>query len=484
MAPGTRYRLPIAYRRNEVGWLMRHVAAGECSQLLGASGSGKSNILQFMASRWDELHRLYSEDPLIKSLIVYFDSQKIQLSDEASADWSVYELIIHNIVRTMGMSEELHDLANRFDSIHKTLYSQMDALLALRYLERLVGVLCDKHDMRLVLLFDEFDRIINIGSNQFLHNLRGLRDSYKYHVIYIVAMRHSLDRLHPYPSTVESFIELFSQNVLGVGPYDDESAHYMLDRLIARRNLTISSDFRHAILSAAGNYPALIRACVWGLDGQWDLISPQEALAHSMTASAVIKECEKIWGSLREDEQAALSSLVQGENPESLNDTVVKILSSKGLWKQNSRGITDSSIFSSLFGNFILKQRDIHEPQVRIDQERSEVWVRGIKVGLKSLAYKLLLALSTNAGKVFSRSKLISILYSSEFTDPHSEITDNRIDQQVSRLRSKIEIDPKNPGIVLTVWGQGYRINPNMVELWPIVSSSTSKPEASSISDK
>ena len=35
---------------------------------------------------------------------------------------------------------------------------------------------------------------------------------------------------------------------------------------------------------------------------------------------------------------------------------------------------------------------------------------------------------------------------------------DRAIDNQISRLRKKIEADPKNPVLIKTVWGGGYRL--------------------------
>ena len=37
-----------------------------------------------------------------------------------------------------------------------------------------------------------------------------------------------------------------------------------------------------------------------------------------------------------------------------------------------------------------------------------------------------------------------------------AEVFDRSIDNQVSRLRRKIEVDPKNPRYIKTVWGGGY----------------------------
>ena len=65
-----------------------------------------------------------------------------------------------------------------------------------------------------------------------------------------------------------------------------------------------------------------------------------------------------------------------------------------------------------------------------------------------SLAEKnILLLLSSNPGKVFSRTKISEI----------AKITQERsIDVIITRLRKKIEIDPKNPKYLQTIRGQGY----------------------------
>jgi two-component system OmpR family response regulator len=52
---------------------------------------------------------------------------------------------------------------------------------------------------------------------------------------------------------------------------------------------------------------------------------------------------------------------------------------------------------------------------------------------------------------VLSRDQLLDMVSSRA-----ANVFDRSIDNQVSRLRKKIEVDPKNPEIVKTVWGGGY----------------------------
>ena len=55
-------------------------------------------------------------------------------------------------------------------------------------------------------------------------------------------------------------------------------------------------------------------------------------------------------------------------------------------------------------------------------------------------------------GRVWSRDQLLDLTAGREAAP-----FDRSIDNQVSRLRKKIEVDPKNPKILQTVWGGGYK---------------------------
>lgn len=84
---------------------------------------------------------------------------------------------------------------------------------------------------------------------------------------------------------------------------------------------------------------------------------------------------------------------------------------------------------------------------------RSLIDAEGVNVSLSTGEYQMLLALVSRAGQVLNRDQLLDITQGRE-----AHAFDRAVDNQVSRLRRKIEADPKNPEIIKTVWGGGYML--------------------------
>lgn len=85
--------------------------------------------------------------------------------------------------------------------------------------------------------------------------------------------------------------------------------------------------------------------------------------------------------------------------------------------------------------------------------KRSLIDADGVNISLSTGEYQMLLALVSRAGKVLNRDQLLDITQGRE-----AHAFDRAVDNQISRLRRKIENDPKNPEIIKTVWGGGYML--------------------------
>ncbi len=81
----------------------------------------------------------------------------------------------------------------------------------------------------------------------------------------------------------------------------------------------------------------------------------------------------------------------------------------------------------------------------------------GVAVPLSTGEFNLLLTFVQRSGHVLSRDQLLDLARGRD-----SVPFDRSIDTQVSRLRRKIEKDPKDPQIIKTVWGGGYVFTPDV----------------------
>ena len=87
-----------------------------------------------------------------------------------------------------------------------------------------------------------------------------------------------------------------------------------------------------------------------------------------------------------------------------------------------------------------------------IDFAAREVLVDGARQTLTAHEFELLVALAKNAGRVLTRDQLLAQMKG----DHADDAFDRSIDVHVSRLRQKIEPDPRHPRYVKTVRGAGY----------------------------
>jgi len=77
----------------------------------------------------------------------------------------------------------------------------------------------------------------------------------------------------------------------------------------------------------------------------------------------------------------------------------------------------------------------------------------GAVVAISSVEFRLLMAFLEHPRQVLNRDRLLDMVQGRE-----AHLFDRAVDNQVSRLRRKIEVDSKNPQIIQTVWGGGYML--------------------------
>jgi DNA-binding response OmpR family regulator len=103
-------------------------------------------------------------------------------------------------------------------------------------------------------------------------------------------------------------------------------------------------------------------------------------------------------------------------------------------------------------------QRDeqpVLHPDLTVDPITRLVTVRGQEVDLTVTEFNLLWFLANHPRQVFSRDQLLQKVWGfSDYVDPST------VTVHIRRLREKIEVDPSRPAWLVTVWGIGYKFQP------------------------
>jgi DNA-binding response OmpR family regulator len=96
----------------------------------------------------------------------------------------------------------------------------------------------------------------------------------------------------------------------------------------------------------------------------------------------------------------------------------------------------------------------IEAGELVIDLGSHEVRLRGERLQLTPIEFKLLVVLAEQPGRVLTRRQLMEELSGTTYAS-----FERTIDTHIKNLRKKIEPDPKEPRYILTVHGVGYRFS-------------------------
>lgn len=98
--------------------------------------------------------------------------------------------------------------------------------------------------------------------------------------------------------------------------------------------------------------------------------------------------------------------------------------------------------------------RMIRIQDIEIEPETWKVWKNGKEVHLANREFELLRFMAQNPNMVFSKERLFEAVWGYDYVSDAATVS-----VHVNRIREKIEDDARNPKILETVWGAGYRLN-------------------------
>lgn len=107
---------------------------------------------------------------------------------------------------------------------------------------------------------------------------------------------------------------------------------------------------------------------------------------------------------------------------------------------------------ASVVGEAAKTDQVISAGPLRLDPARRQAVVHNEVVELTPHEFDVLFLLASQPGIVFTREMLLERVWTND-----THVTERSVDTLIKRLRQKIEADTRDPRLILTVWGTGYK---------------------------
>ncbi len=447
--------LPDTLRHQDGLFIVERILDGDCAALVGISNTGKSSLLRTLAR--EEVRQRIDPNLAGQYVFVYID---FNLMLEAT-EQGFYELVLRHLIEALDVPGSQADYIGQARGAYHTLVSPPTQFqISLSFREGLTAV-CQGTSHNLVLLFDEFDEPFEQIDGRVFLNLRALKDRYRQRLTFVTATNRRLSAIRR-GRDVDEFIEMFQPFTRFLGPLENSDIDRVIDWVAEQEGYNFDEQDR-AFLDheAGGHLGLLVTACraLGEVTGQSVRDESQHWLIHRQVREQldrdlnVQSECWKLWEELTEEQQETLIALLSGE--EELDRQTVEMLQARGLLREGQ-----PLLFSPVFEAFVRRQRLTRrkrEEGVRVDVESGSVWVDGEQIeALTDLEYRLLLLLYGRLNKICDKYQIVEAVWGEDYID---QVDDARIDKLLSRLRSKIEPDPRNPRYLITVRGRGYKLS-------------------------
>jgi len=465
-----------AYRAEEMGIIAAWILSGESGSIVGLPGCGRANLLGFLCHRPEALQSYFPFKAKPIALI------PVDLNNLPSNDLStLYRIFLRSFY---GVCEHFDQtLQETIITFFQENQGEQDPFVSQSALLELL-LAFQAQQVQVVLVLNRFDRFCQMSTPEMVNTLRGLRDSFKGHLTYIVGMRQEAAYL-PDPATLGDMYELVDSNVCWVGAMNEDDAN----NLIARATHTASAYPNDVevttMLALSGSFPSLLRTiCNWWLitedrpaESEWEItLLAERSIQHRLA---------KIWISLTQEEQFILSELQRlqtrakreragnrkATNSSSkdfdkvfqdftrLNEHTLARLAAKGVCDQIGTGWR---VAGELLAAYIATAEGRGRGKIWLDEETEEVYQGPTPLkDLTSLERSILGFLIRHPRIRHTKTDLIISTWPDELR--RKGVSDSSLYQVILTLRRKIEPNPGEPHYLTTWRGKpegGYQFFP------------------------
>ncbi len=460
------------YRAREVGMLVDWIIGGRSGSVTGLPGVGKSNFLGFVCHRPDVMQTLLDAHQ-VQAMLVPIDLNN--LPDDTTETF--YRIILR------AFHENCEHLDTSLKLIINTVYLEnkavRDPFLVQTALRDLLIQFRARH-LRVVFVFDRFDVFCETAQPYMTNALRGLRDSFKDMLFYVMGMRQEASYL-PDPSALGELYEILDTRVCWVGPMGDSDTRLLIKQEThSAQSLPTEADI-HLFKQLSGGIPSLLKAISnwWAMslplperDTWSDILLRQQTIRYRLEEILsglnqeelmTLSEMQKVQHSGEETAVYQTSTPQRGrasfQNVQQQYQLVLQHLAEKGICTQTSTGW---KISSGLLAAFIGEKEGRGLGKLWLNEETGEVFQgRTVLKDLTPLEEGVLHYLIHHPRMRHTKTEVIINAWPTDMS--REGISDDSLYQVIAGLRKKVEPVPAKPCYIINWRGNpegGYQLFP------------------------
>lgn len=457
-------QFPEYYRAKEMQVIADWVLAGESGSVVGLPGCGRSNLLEFLCHRPDILSKKYLPQAADPIALIPVDLNHLPANNSAT----LYRVLLRAFY---WVRERFNpNVKERIARLYLENRATLDPFLSQSALHEMLFTF-QAQQTQVVLVLNHFDQFCAEADSRLLNTLRGLRDSFKETLCFVVGMQKTVMYL-PKREVLGDMYELLDSNVCWVGAMGEEDARHVINQVTRTASAAPSEQEIAHMLSLTGRFPVLLKAIGhwWQKTdlpiGEWETYLQQ---AHD-----VEYRIARLWKALSNEEQFALAAVCEWEALQKKGKATAKEFErlekehTQPLMRLMEKGLCHKKaqnwlIHGRLLTTYIKRVGPSGRGRIRLvgkARELSQGLTRLDKISPQE--DKLLRFLIQHPYDRHTYTVLINEVWSEDGAD-YGGITNNSLQQVVSALRKKIEVDSANPRYVTSWRGKpegGYQFFP------------------------
>jgi hypothetical protein len=317
--------------------------------------------------------------------------------------------------------------------------------------------------VRLTFILDPFGTFWRSADVAILDSVRGLRDSFRGTLSYIVGLRQELDVLRD-PTDMGELYDVLDMHSCYVGAMETDDAYWVVRQVEEAAGHSFSKAQTERLVELSGAYPSLLRATSLWLTRNPSFPPEADWLECLLAERSVQHRMEELWTSLADEDRRMLCRI-----PSLLPDGQLVYERTSGalgqmgeaLCRLSALGLCEPAgggwhVRGDLLAMYVSREAALTVDEIRLDEVTGEPCMgQSVLMDLTPLERDALVYLIKHPHVHHTMTDLILNAWPD---DPYPlERTDDSVYQVIRGLRRKIEPNPCKPRYIITRRGVGAR---------------------------